>query len=310
MRILALAELAQDWAQAVRSWTTMNAPLIEQQARRRAPSRAHEYMLYQALIGAWQGEPDQSFVERMQGYAIKAAREGKQETSWANPDDAYENALTGFIARLLDPKQSRAFIDHFAVFAERAGRIGALNSLSQLALKATIPGVPDFYQGTEQWDLSLVDPDNRRPVDFDARHQALETLELSAQDDGWREGRQKFALTKALLSLRAAQPALFADGDYKPITVEGAGRDHVIAFARIHKADAVIVAVGRQFAPLTDGGRQGLKTGAWDGSLDLSGYRVARNLLSNTPLTVSGKLPLTDIFNGLAVAVLQAQTTD
>jgi (1->4)-alpha-D-glucan 1-alpha-D-glucosylmutase len=309
MRILALAEIATDWAQAVRGWTTINAPLIEQQARRRSPSRAHEYMLYQALIGAWQGEPDRSFVARMQGYAIKAAREGKQETSWANPDEAYETALTGFIARLLDPGESRAFLDDFNTFAERVSLIGALNSLSQLTLKATIPGVPDFYQGTELLDLSLVDPDNRRPVDFDERSRALKTLQLSAQGDGWRDGRQKFALTKALLSLRATQPALFADGSYEPIASEGAHRDHVIAFARRHKSDAVIVAVGRQFGPLTDGGRQWLRPGGWDASLDLSGYRVSRDWLGKATLAATGKLPLNDVFSGQAVAVLQAQVT-
>src|SRR4029450_10402429 len=143
----------------------------------RAPSLGHEYMLYQSLLGAWPFDgPDASLIERMQEYAIKAAREGKVETSWINPNEAYESALKNFLGAILDPAQSAPFLDSFGAFARRTNLLGALNSLSQLALKATMPGVPDFYQGTELWDLSLVDPDNRRVVDFPARKAAFASI--------------------------------------------------------------------------------------------------------------------------------------
>src|SRR6202011_5927671 len=127
----------------------------------RAPSATSEYMLYQALLGAWQPD-DKSFRERMQAYALKAAREGKEETSWLNPHVAYEAGVAAFIARILDRSVSAEFISAFEALAQRVALLGALNSLSQITLKATLPGVPDFYQGTELWDFSLVDPDNRR----------------------------------------------------------------------------------------------------------------------------------------------------
>src|SRR3954447_8094735 len=131
-------------------------------------------MLYQALIGAWPLDGiDRGFVERMQSYALKAAREGKEQTSWLAPNEIYESGLKNFLARILDRTNSAAFLDSFAAIARRAALIGALNSLAQLALKAMMPGVPDFYQSTELWDFSLVDPDNRRSVDFAARNAAL-----------------------------------------------------------------------------------------------------------------------------------------
>jgi len=308
-RLLALSELAQDWTQAVREWTTLNARLVTQ-SRRRSPSRAHEYMLYQALLGAWPaGAPDARFVERMQGYAIKAAREGKLETSWANPDEGYERALTDFVARVLDPAESGEFIDSFGAFVARAALIGALNSLAQLTLKATMPGVPDFYQGTELWDFSLVDPDNRRPVNFDARIRMQTAVsEGAAQASGDpQDERTKLALTKRLLDLRADQPALFANGSYEPITVAGPQRDHALAFARRYRDEAVIVAVGRRFATLTDGGRRLPQASDWDAALDLHGYRITADVLTGKAMQAAPSLPLPDVFAALPVAVLLAR---
>ena len=187
-------------------------------------------MLYQALLGAWPLDGvDASFVERMQDYAVKAAREGKQQTSWLDPDQRYERGLREYLRRLLDPRDSQMFIDAFDRFARRVALMGALKSLSQVALKATVPGVPDFYQGTELWDLSLVDPDNRRPVDFDVRASML-ALQGSEPDwqalqESWPDGRIKLALTSRLLALRRECPALFRDGAYAPIEVKGPARE-------------------------------------------------------------------------------------
>ena len=170
-RIMALAEIPGEWTSAVARWKLLNAPHVLTDGDLRAPSATFEYMLYQTLLGAWQPD-DVSFAERMQAYALKAAREGKQETSWLNPHEPYEAGVKDFIARILDPSLSGEFLASLQTLAQRLSLLGALNSLSQITLKATMPGVPDFYQGTEFWDFSLVDPDNRRPVDFAARGRA------------------------------------------------------------------------------------------------------------------------------------------
>jgi (1->4)-alpha-D-glucan 1-alpha-D-glucosylmutase len=215
-------------------------------------------MLYQALIGAWPAQVDESFVKRMGAYALKAAREGKQETSWTNPNETYEAGFQAFVRRLLDPQTSKEFLASFGAFAVRTSLLGALNGLSQLALKALLPGVPDFYQGTEFWDTSLVDPDNRRPVDFEQRARALATHETnwSTLASQWQDGRIKFALTRELLALRQKFADLLRSGSYEPLQMTGRHAAHVIVFTRTLRREQVVVAIGRHFAPLTDGGRR------------------------------------------------------
>ena len=280
-RILALSEMPADWEAAVAEWHGQNAALFQDIDGKRRPSKAHEYMFYQTLIGVWPGATSEELVTRVQGYALKAAREGKQETSWTNPDEEYEKALNDYVARLLDPAGSVAFLASFDRFAARTSMIGALNSLSQLTLKALGPGVPDFYQGTEFWDLSLVDPDNRRPVDFAARKQALALDDYDWADRAahWQDGRIKMSLTRRLLSVRRAFADLFARGDYEPVTVGGPQAAHVIAFSRRWKGQQVIVAVGRHFAELTDGGRSWLS--GIDAQLDLPAGGEYIDLLGN-----------------------------
>ncbi len=295
MRILALAELADEWRDAVRHWSALNA------ARRhgRQPSAGHEYMLYQALIGAWPLEGiDGSFVARMQAYARKAAREGKQETSWTNPNEGYETHLAAFVGAILDRQRSAPFLDAFAALAQRTALIGALNSLSQLALKLTLPGVPDVYQGTELWDLSLVDPDNRRPVDFAARRALLEgDAGWPALVEHWHDGRIKLALLRQLLAFRHDFAELVRDGGYVPIAVEGHHAKHVIAFARAPRRKKLTVLVGRHFAPLTDGGRAWPRH--WDGRL--AGASRYRDLLRGGAIVGA---QLGDLFRDFPVAVL------
>jgi (1->4)-alpha-D-glucan 1-alpha-D-glucosylmutase len=313
MRILSIAELASEWGVAVRGWREFNAPLAQGTGEARIPSLGHEYMLYQALVGAWPLEGmDESFAQRMQDYAIKAAREGKVETSWINPNARYEDRLTQFVRDLLDPQKSVAFLEAFEPFARRTALIGALNSLSQLALKLTMPGVPDLYQGTEFWDLSLVDPDNRRPVDFAARTGALAAVSaadwqgLAAQ---WQDGRIKLALTHRLLGLRNALPALFTDGVYRPVEVRGPHCEHVIAFARVRRREAVIVAVGRHYVPFTRGGREWPAASGWDAALAMDGYASLHNVLIDAALAPGPQLPLSTLFDPLPVAVLRADST-
>jgi (1->4)-alpha-D-glucan 1-alpha-D-glucosylmutase len=307
-RIAALAELAADWEVNVRRWAKLNAA-IRDRSQPRAPSATHEYLLYQTLLGAWPLEGvAEDFVERIKAYLTKAAREGKTETSWLEPDAAYEAALLQFAEAIL---RSDAFVQDFDAFARRAALIGALNSLSQLALKATVPGVPDFYQGSEFWELSLVDPDNRRPVDFPARERALAALgaapDWPALAADWHSGRIKLALTRCLLRLRSELPHVFLDGAYVPLDVGGRDSDHVLAFARAHGEDAVIVAVGRHFAGVTGGGRNWAPGAQWETTLSLGAFSGITDVLRPGRRIAGGTVALAELFEGIPVALLRAQ---
>ncbi|TPQ33437.1 malto-oligosyltrehalose synthase [Bradyrhizobium guangdongense] len=303
-RLAALSEIPGEWTSAVARWKVLNAPHITTHGTMRAPSATFEYMLYQVLLGAWPlAAPDANFVERIQAYALKAAREGKEETSWLNPHAAYETGVNDFIAKILDPAVSGEFLGLLQTLAERLARLGALNSLSQLTLKATLPGVPDFYQGTEFWDLSLVDPDNRRPVDFAARRKLLAALEPPDWDDLARsapDGRLKLAWTRQLLMLRSKLTDVFVHGDYQPLEVTGPHSDHVIAFARRHGGDAAVIVAGRLFAPLTQGGREWPNGATFDAAVNVKGYAIDG--------VERQELRLSQAFQNLPVAVLRART--
>jgi (1->4)-alpha-D-glucan 1-alpha-D-glucosylmutase len=310
-RLIALAEIPGEWTSAVARWKVLNAPHLVACGEMRAPSATFEYMLYQALLGAWPPDGcDDGFRERMQAYALKAAREGKQETSWLNPDQAYEAGLKTFLERILDPAASAEFLASLQTLAQRVSLLGALNSLSQLTLKATIPGVPDFYQGTEFWDLSLVDPDNRRPVDFAERARVLATTEKPDWQGlarEWPNGHLKLAWTRHLLRLRTELADVFANGGYEPLEVGGPHRDHVIAFARRRGRDAAIVAVAKSFAAFTQGGRSWPKGGDFDATLDIGGYSVQGFSVQGFAEADAAQLRLSDLFRDLPVAVLQAR---
>ena len=303
-RILALSEITADWNNAVRHWGALNAHLATHTDNRRQPSRAHEYMLYQALIGAWPDQIDGDFVKRMQAYALKAAREGKQETSWTSPNEDYEDALLGFVGSLLDPARSSEFMTSFAGFSARTALLGALNGLSQLALKALLPGVPDFYQGTELWDFSLVDPDNRRQVDFALRQRESRSLPSNWHDlaFNWRDGRIKLALSRRLLAIRQQFPDLMRSGAYEKVAVEGPQSNHIIAFSRTLKRQKIIVAIARHFASLTSGGRK------WPDGFDaiLKETRFGYDdLLGVLPARRLHKLDAANLFAGVPISVLR-----
>ena len=308
-RLLALTELPGEWTSAVARWKILNAPQLVISGEMRAPSATFEYMLYQALLGAWpSSQYDDAFVARMQAYALKAAREGKQETSWLNPNEAYEAGLRSFVARILDRLLSAEFINSVDTFARRIALLGALNSLSQITLKATMPGVPDFYQGTEFWDLSLVDPDNRRPVDFAERREVLasiETLDWKSLVQNWSNGHLKLAWTRHLLKLRTELAELFTHGDYQPLEISGPHRDHVIAFARRRGRDAAITVVAKSFAVFSQGGRVWPRAETFDAAVDVSGYSVKG--FADADATA---LRLSDLFRHLPAAALEARFVD
>lgn len=305
-RLIALAEIPGEWTSAVARWKVLNAPHLVTNGEMRAPSAAFEYMLYQALLGAWPlGQRDEAFTERIQAYALKAAREGKQETSWLNPHQAYEAGLRTFIDLILNAEAATEFLETMERLAQRVALLGALNSLSQVTLKATMPGVPDFYQGAEFWDLSLVDPDNRRPVNFSERATLLASVEApdwSSLAQSWHDGHIKLAWTRHLLKLRGELAHVFTNGDYEPLQVGGAHRDHIIAFARRRGRDAAIVAVGKSFAVFSQGGRVWPQAEAYDAALNVSGYSVEG--FADADAT---QLRVSDLFTHVPAAVLKAK---
>ena len=221
-----------------------------------APDSNEEYLLYQTLIGTWplddgtsaRAGSDAEYLNRIQEYMVKALREAKVHSSWLSPNLGYEEAVRGFIERILAPDS--VFVADFVEFQEPVARSSFASSLSQTLLKITVPGVPDFYQGTELWDYSLVDPDNRRPVDYEVRQRLLESLQ--ATDVNARElmnnpddGRIKLFVTSRTLGLRRSYPDLFARGDYVPAQVTGDRKRNVVAFGRRLGSDAVIVIATR-----------------------------------------------------------------
>lgn len=247
-RLAALSECPDAWIEASARWFAMNDAI-----RPKGFDPADEYMLYQMLVGAWplrleRGDPAglEEFRERIAAWQIKALREGKLRSSWSAPNEAYEGAAGDFLAAALNPARSGGFLDDLVGFVARLAPTGAANALAQLALRLTVPGVPDTYQGCEYWDFSLVDPDNRRPVDFSARRIALaQALTPERLAEGWRDGRVKQAVLTDLLAARKDEPELFAEGDYTEIPVDGMRADRVLAFQRQHRGRRLLVVVGR-----------------------------------------------------------------
>jgi (1->4)-alpha-D-glucan 1-alpha-D-glucosylmutase len=263
-RLAVLSELPQDWAKQVEIWSRILRAGRGDVEGTAPPDPNDEYMFYQMLIGSWPVEllvpsPDAeglaAYAERIKGALTKSLREAKAHSTWAAPNPAYEEAMLGLAGLALDPARSAAFLGAFLPFAERVARLGAQNSLAQTVLKLTLPGVPDIYQGTELWDLSLVDPDNRRPVDYALRQRLLEEILETAADDrqgamarylrSWRDARFKLAAMAAILGFRGEAPILFAEGDYEGLLAEGDGADEVCAFSRSQGDAAMLVAVAR-----------------------------------------------------------------
>jgi (1->4)-alpha-D-glucan 1-alpha-D-glucosylmutase len=317
-RIDALSELPLEWRRQVGRWSRLNRLKRRELDGQRVPARNDEYLLYQTLIGAWPFELDSpdhpalgAFTERIVGYMMKAAREAKARTSWAAPDQEYEAGLARFVRRILDPQEGRAFLSDLLAFAPRIARIGAANGLAQVLLKLTVPGVPDIFQGCELWDLSLVDPDNRRPVDFALRRDALQQrADPAALLASWRDGRIKQHVIARTLALRRREPRLFETGTYEPLETAGGLADRVIAFARRSERTMIIVAVPRLIAALLADHEQPCPApAAWgDARLALPPACPGRLLdeLTGRAWTPSGAIAIADALRELPVALLVA----
>jgi (1->4)-alpha-D-glucan 1-alpha-D-glucosylmutase len=254
-RIAVISELPDHWKLHLSRWSKLNAGKRREVNGTAAPSRSDEYMLYQTLAGFWEPNIDSAIlIERLQGYLIKAAREAKRSTSWLTPNAEYEKALCDFSAQLLENPDRNAFLRDFTTFVEPIVFFGGLNSLIQTALKLTSPGVPDIYQGTEGLSLSLVDPDNRRPVDYELGARELGRVERSDGASLLPDiSAAKLWVTWKLLQLRQALQSVFAGGGYTPLQVEGDKSEHVIAFARTGQEQTSIVVLPRWCARLKAG---------------------------------------------------------
>jgi len=271
-RINVLSEMPREWSVKLRSWAKLN----ESKKGRRAtgapmPDRNDEYLFYQTLLGVWPAGIDDpsDLVERLKDFAIKAAREAQVNTNWIQPDPEYENACADFIVRVLtESKGGSRFLEDFSIFQKEIAFFGGFNGLSQTLLKIVAPGVPDFYQGSELWDLNLVDPDNRRPVDFQLRERLLAAIESAYATDpvallvelldemrmpigGVPSGRIKLFLIWRALAVRRELHEVFEQGDYRPLAVEGIHAPCVIAFARSFGNRHVIAVAPRFVASFT-----------------------------------------------------------
>jgi (1->4)-alpha-D-glucan 1-alpha-D-glucosylmutase len=305
-RLNVLSELPGAWKGTVARWRALNRRYKTEVKGVLAPDGNVEYHLYQTLVGAWpfarDAAGDASFRERIVAYMTKALREAKVHTSWLSPDEEYERAVTRFVEAVLDARRPNPFLASFLPFQARVAELGIYNSLAQLVIKVTAPGVPDFYQGTEFWDLNLVDPDNRRPVDYSHREQVLASLGTNADITNLLEhrtdGRIKMFVMARALAARAEWRDVYERGGYLPLTTSGAGRDSLFAFARVGAGPSfAITCVPRLLGSLMP---------------DASGPPVGRGIWNGTrvelPLgRVDPSAALRDVFTG---AELQAEQID
>lgn len=319
-RIAVLSELPDLWKQHLSRWSQLNRNKRRQVDDAPAPDREDEYLLYQTLAGLWSPElPTEQLIERLQAYMTKAGREAKRSTSWINPNADYEAAVHDFIAQLLNNPERNAFLRDFTSFVGTIAFFGRVNSLVMTALKITSPGVPDFYQGTELPAFTLVDPDNRAPVDFEGAAAQLESLgnvsDVPALFQEPGGARAKLYVTAKLLQFRSADAALFALGSYQPLQVEGDKKDHVFAFARSHEGRSVVVIVPRWSARLM-GSEMRLPAGeVWGNTRVLLGDAIGgelRDVLTARSAQAAGddsSLRLADVLSAAPLAVLSSAAT-
>ncbi|MDR7089455.1 malto-oligosyltrehalose synthase [Cellvibrio fibrivorans] len=325
-RLAVISERSVWFSEKVANWQTAARSLRTELPDGIAPSPGDELILYQTLLGCWppQLEADdeaamEAFLTRVLRWQEKALREAKLRSHWSAPNAEYEAACTRFVTDLLTSVDRVELCEDICAAAHTIAPAGVLNSLSQTLLRMTCPGVPDLYQGTEFWDFSLVDPDNRQPVDFFCRRTALAQVERTAPADlvqHWPDGRLKQWLISRTLSTRKQYPALFSAGDYQALTVEGEQADHVLAFTREHKDNCLLVVIPRLTTSLLDDtGLPLIPAAAWGDTQvllpsQLSGRIFTHSLLSNARCQApSGRLPVAQLLDGFPVHLSIARST-
>jgi (1->4)-alpha-D-glucan 1-alpha-D-glucosylmutase len=328
-RLNVLSEMPDEWAERLERWGRLNEPHLLQVEDAWAPDRNEEYLIYQTLLGAWPLEPYTAeeyaaFVQRILAYLAKALHEAKVHTSWINPDPAYDSAVSQFATRILDPEAAGPFLDDLRAFQRRLSHYGLFNSLAQTLVKIAAPGVPDTYQGTELWDFSLVDPDNRRPVDYERRIRMLSELQGRVREAGGdlrglaaeltaakADGRITLYVTSRALQCRREHAALFTTGAYTPVEAAGARREHVFSFLREDAGGRALVAVPRLLTRLVAADQTPVGGAVWrDTVLPVPGPGTKWvHLLTGETLAAEerggqGVLPAARVFGHFPVALL------
>jgi (1->4)-alpha-D-glucan 1-alpha-D-glucosylmutase len=323
-RINVLSEIPAQWEKHLERWARWNGPKKKLVNGRPVPDRNEEILLYQTMLGAWPLDKDEvpAFRKRLQDYMVKATREAMVHTKWTRPNFQHEQALVHFVKSITEESQNKAFLKDFLHLAGEVAYYGALNSLAQLLVKITAPGVPDFYQGSELWDFRLVDPDNRGPVDFEKRVRLLAELEQQEEHDRsdliqsllerWPDGRIKLYVTSKALGFRRAHGELFLDGAYEALQVAGAKKGNVFAFMRHAKGAWAVTAVPRLVTKLVAAGQAPTGESLWASNVLVLPRRVPAdwtNVLTGETLRAGrarqGRaLSLGDVFNKFPVALL------
>lgn len=326
-RLHVLSELPDGWQAAVLRWRELNAPHRSRPAVAEVPDAHTDYFIYQSLVGGWpEGGPvsDPAFAGRFKAYIRKANAEAKLHTSWINPNETFEKAVEQFVDAILDPQRSGAFLEDVQRFVNTIKLPGYLNGLTQVLLKVASPGVPDVYQGTESWDFSYADPDNRRPVDFTARAAQLDDVKAAAARDASgaattflnqpEAGALKMFVLSQALALRQARKIAFESPRYEGLVAQGPRARHVIAFSRGEMGNRVFAVAGRLFARLVEDNPGGAVGDAWrnDGVqiaelLPGARYREALTDRVLTPERLNGVtgFTLSDVFRHLPVALIE-----
>ncbi|HEY5753674.1 MAG TPA: malto-oligosyltrehalose synthase [Chthoniobacterales bacterium] len=312
-RLAVLSEIPYKWLAVVRKWRKLNRKLRREIDGEMAPDPNEEYLIYQTLVGSWPSHPmddgeHATYISRVQEYMLKALHEAKTHSSWIEPHEQWDQAVSEFVKQLLTRGPQNQFLAPFQAFVETTLVPGMINALTQLTLKLTAPGMPDIYQGTELWDWSLVDPDNRRPVDYALRAELLRTLDNVPFSDllaHWRDGWIKLHITKTLLHLRKSHKKLFQEGTYEPLKTRGLHSKNLIAFQREHEGTTLLVVVPR----LTTKAGFNPPTERW-GDTAVAGLDSAirwRNLFTQNIPAGSDAIRARALFDGFPIAVLVSE---
>ncbi len=312
--ISVLSERPTEWRAAINRWTRLNRKFKVLIDGALAPNRIDVWVVYQTLVGTWPlngvAGIDDVYVERMQEYIIKVVREAGRFSNWVSPNEPYEEALRAFVAGMLNKRRNRTFLADIDAFVATQRDAALVNSLSQQVLKLTSPGIPDIYQGTEVWDDSLVDPDNRRAVDYDRRRGLLDDQrDLTALVENRADGGIKLEITRRILQLRREQPDLFTQGSYVPLRVSGPAADNVIAFMREHESHKLIVIVPRLMYTLAGSAPVFGNPALWDGTSVQLPSGMEGSGWSNLLESSAGDDPadLSSLFTHLPIALLTWQ---